>query len=108
MVKYVGTNKDGAWQLEPVNPAYEVIAPTGSLRCLEASYGRFEDSTSNERASALIAPAPIEWQYQTSIFSGLGNLTGPLPGIQGCTGMSGNLMRLNSSNRPFNGRSSSP
>jgi SOS-response transcriptional repressor LexA len=41
MVKYVGTNKDGAWQLEPVNPAYEVIAPTGFLEVLGVVVGPF-------------------------------------------------------------------
>lgn len=33
-VKYLRTSKAGAWRLEPANPAYDVITPTGSLEVL--------------------------------------------------------------------------
>lgn len=40
-VKYLRTNKAGAWLLEPANPAYDVITPTGSLEVLGVVIGSF-------------------------------------------------------------------
>lgn len=40
-VKYLRTNKAGAWLLEPANPAYDVITPIGSLEVLGVVIGSF-------------------------------------------------------------------
>lgn len=40
-VKYLRLDQAGAWQLEPANPAYEVIKPTGSLEVLGVVTGSF-------------------------------------------------------------------
>ena len=40
-VKYLRTNKADAWQLEPANPAYDAITPTGSLEALGIVAGSF-------------------------------------------------------------------
>ena len=40
-VKYLRLDQASAWQLEPANPAYEVIKPTGSLEVLGVVTGSF-------------------------------------------------------------------
>lgn len=40
-VKYLRTDKAGAWRLEPANPAYDIIVPSGSLEVLGIVIGSF-------------------------------------------------------------------
>jgi SOS-response transcriptional repressor LexA len=40
-VKYLRTDRSKRWRLEPANPAYDVISPTGSLEVLGVVVGSF-------------------------------------------------------------------
>lgn len=40
-LKYLRTDKSTGWRLEPANPAYDVIKPTGSLEVLGVVVGSF-------------------------------------------------------------------